>query len=710
MITGNHGFAEISTKEQAIDAWESFFGRFFSPETPQEVDVTFKSDIRQFTPRKNKDAKYQYPNIKNEEKTLHSDDFDDFLNGNTVTIPKHITLNEEGLEQVKRAMELGNYDDEAFTKEDHPFYAMWLFKQNKITRQQMTTILARVQIPKEYPLVKTFSIFNDQNSLTEEAIKLWIPAIRSSWYGKDFNDEALQRLLLLISTAPKSEQIFFISTENPNIISPVRRELGNALQINSAWHKTIYEKKTYDLHFSFGVIDALQIAKHGSNGAAASRAKLGKIGIDDVKEGIEYYYRPTAISMPDSGVEATTKGIHEYPESPMPAVTAHDVFHSKLHNTIPPELHMMLNHMNQIIAKHTKQKWSKTMWGLVDREFQTFQRNRIDLNAKNGAELFLNMLHRNSTDKAFLFRNNNFLQLSDDGFAIVWHMINHSEIWKKLYKIDIHHLGAPYDKFIKKITIFKQAVGNTQHPEILTLKYHFFNTTSEIDFQNISKLIDNLGDVLITERLEKDITEKESKLVFGKYALRRDKNFTTLKFKHLGSIVNIEDGSVTQLIPTLVNMQLALIFGEKNTEAVEAQIKEISKNFQSQKSIKKALTKSINLLPSITAKLDFLEACYEKIIHSKGYTRRHAISDTIFSFFKNPLTTSQRTHIVLLKETFKEILTEYQKKNNLGINDIENLEWSMKNRGSNLYRCNTARFYLHLDSTVASSALNVVSI
>lgn len=704
MMTGNHGFAEISTEEEATDAWKSFFGRFFSPETPQGVDVTFKSDVRQFTPRKNKDAKYQYPNVNNEEKTLHSDDFDDFLNGNTVIIPNHITLNEEGLEQIKQAIELGNYDDEAFKKKNHPFYAMWLFKQNKITRQQMTTILARVQIPKEYPLVKTFPIFNDKNELTKEALELWLPAIKSSWYGNDFNDEALQRLLLLISTAPKSEQIFFISKENPNIISPVRRELGNVLQINSAWHKTTYEKKTYDLHFSFGVIDALQIAKHGINGAAASRAKLGKIGIDAVKEGIEYYYRPTAISMPDSGVEATTKGIHEYPDSPMPAVTAHDVFHSKLHNTIPPEFHMMLNHMNQIIAKHTKQKWSKTMWELVDREFHSFQHNKIDLNAKNGAELFLKILHRNGTDKAFLFRNNNFLQLSDDGFAIVWHMINQSKIWKNLYKIDIHRLGAPYDKFIEQITVFKQAVGNTHHPEILTLKYHFFNTVPNIEFQKISKLIDDLGDSLITERLEKDITNTETKLVFGKYTVGKDKNFTTLKFKQLGSVVKIEDGSVTQLIPTLVNMQLALIFGEKNTAAVKAEVEKISVNFQGGKLTKETLTPSIDSLPSITAKLDFLEACYEEIIHSKNYTRRHAIADTIFSFFKNPLTTSQRTHIILLKETFNEILTEYQQKNNLGSKDIEHLEWSMKNRGSNLYRCNTARFYLHLDSTVPSSA------
>jgi len=712
-VTDEYGLAEISTIEQAKDAWESFFGRFFSPETPQGVDVAFKSDLRQFTPRKKKDAKYKHPGFRDketrelptdEERTLHSDDFDDFLNGNTVTIPQHITLEQEGLEQVQKAIERGDYKDEALKKEDHTFYAMWLFKQNKITRQQMTTILARAQIPKEYPLVETFPIFDSEGKLTKEALELWLPVVKSSWYGNDSNDETLKRLLLLISTAPKSEQIFFISKDNPKIVSSVRHELGNALQINSAWHKTKYKGEQYDLHFSFGVIEASQIAKYGINGAAASRAKLGRVGIDAVKEGVEYYYRPTAISMPDSGVEATTKGIHEYAESPMPAVTAHDVFHSKLHNTIRPEYHMMLNHMNQIISKHTKQKWSKTMWELVDREFHAFQHQKINLNSRNGAKLFLEMLHGNHNDRAFLFRKHDPLELSDDGFSIVWNMVNQSEVWKRLYKIDINRLGAPYDEFIKKIKIFKKEAGDLKRSEMLTLKYHFFNVTSKIEFQKICKLLDNLGDTLIIGSLEKDITDKEQKLVFGKYTVGKDKNFTTLKFKNLGNVVKIEDSSVKQLIPTLVNMQLVSIFGEKNTDLVRAEVQKISVDFkstnESSKLTKETLTNSINSLPSMTTKLDFLEACYEEIIHSKRYARRHAIADTIFSFFKNPLTKSQRKHIILLKEKLNEIVAEYQQ--GLSQEEMANLEWSMKNRGSNLYLCNTARFYLHLDSTVPS--------
>ncbi|KTD74210.1 hypothetical protein [Legionella tucsonensis] len=719
----NYGLAPISDAQEALDAWESFFGRFFSPEIPKGVDVAFNPELRQFTPRKKKDAKYKHPGFRDQEtlelpidaeRTLHSDDFDDFLNGNTVTIPERITLTPEGLQKVEKAIDRGDYEDEALKKEDNTFYALWLFKQNKITRQQMTTILARAQIPKEYPLQETFHIFDDQGKLTKEAQELWIPALRRGWYGKEFTKEQLSRLLLLIATLPKSEQIFFISKDNPNIVSPVRRELGNALHINNAWHKTTYKGETYDLHFSFGAIEAVQIAKHGVNGAAASRAKLGKVGIDEVREGVEFYYRPTAISMPDSGVEATTKGIHGYDDSPPPAVTAHDVFHSKLHNTIRPEFHMMLNHMSQIINKHTKQKWSKTIWELVDREFHSFQYETIkDLTPSKGAVLFMEMLHRNGKDPALLFRKYSPPELSDDGFVIVWDMVNHPDVWKKLYKVDIDQIDYPYDELIEKMKAFKKEVGSKhKHPEILRLKYHFFNViTNNTEFKKICNILDSLGDKLILEKNQKT-TDKDQKLVFGKYTKGGDKNLTILKFKNFGQEVQIDATSVKQLIPILVNMQLAskFNFGEKQDVAIREELQKISSEFKStyheSKFSKKQLETSVSTLPSLTAKLDFLEECYEEIIHSKGYTRRHGTADNMFSFFKNPLTTSQREHIILLKEKLNELITEYQKENNLDTDAIKELEWCMKNRGSNLYLCNTDRFYLHLDSTVPSARIS----
>ncbi|KTD66953.1 hypothetical protein Lste_3159 [Legionella steelei] len=729
-MPGNYGLAEIDTFADATAAWQSFFGRFFSSEIPTGVDVTFNPDLRQFNPRKNKNAKYKHPGFRDnetaqlpvdEERTLHSDDFDDFLNGNTITIPEHITLTAEGLEHVAQAIQRGDFEDESLKKEEHTFYALWLFKQNRITRQQMTTILARDQIPKEYPLEKTFRILDEDGHFTQEARELWLPAVVRGTYGEQFNKEHLFRLYLLIATAPESEQVFFISKSNPKIISspdaPSKTpQLGDSLRRNRSWHRATYNGEEYDLHLPFGVIEALQIARYGVNGAAANRAKIGKVEIDAVKEGVESYYRPTAISMRGSGVETTTKNIHGYADTPMPVVTEHDVYHAKVHNTIMPEFNMMLNHMNEVIFKHTKQKWSKTMWELVDREFLSFTYRKIDLNEKNGAKLFQEMLHRKDRDQANLFRNNEPPQLSDDGFAIVWNMVNHSDVWKKLYKIDIKRLDYPYDILIKQMAAFKKALesiykgekaaSHHKHTEILTLKYRFFGITSSTEFKKICKLLDTLGDKLIPAKDQK-ITDQDQKLVFGKYKKGEDKNLTTLKFKNFGKEVLIDESSVKKLIPMLVNMQLSSMFGERNTETVQAALKKVSNEFKSTYEnsafSKTALEASMSNFSSMTEKLDFLEACYEEIIHSKGYTRRHSSADNKFAFFKNPLTTSQREHIILLKEKLNELVTEYQTTNRLSKEEKQELQWYMENRGSNLALCNTDRFYLHYDSTVPSA-------
>ncbi|VEB32680.1 hypothetical protein [Legionella cherrii] len=708
----NYGLSEISTIEDATAAWQSFFGRFFSPEIPPGVDVTFDPKLRVFAPRENKNAKYKHPGFidpktkqypVDPQRTLHSDDFDDFLNGNKITIPAQITLNAKGLEQVAQALARGDFEDEALKKEDHTFYALWLFKQNKITRQQMSTILAREQFTD--PL-KTFPILDEAGEFTKEAQELWLPTMRKKAYGENLTDWHLERLRLLIKALPKSEQIFYLSEYNPYIIAPIFyvSTLGNALQRLGAWYSIPYNQQHYDLHMSFGVIEALQIAQHGINHAAASRAKIGTIGIDAVKEGVESYYRPTAISMRNSGVEATTKGIHEYRETPMPTVTAHDSYHAKLHSSINPEFHMMLNHMHQIIFKHTKQKWSKTTWELVDREFHAFRTRKVILDSpKDGAKFFQELLHRDNSDKARLFRNYNPPRLSDDGFAIVWNMVTQSDVWKNLYKIDIDSLEHPYRKEIQKIRTFIQMAGSDhKYPEILTLKYRLFSATSNAEFKKICKLLDSLEEQLIVKEGQK-VTDQEQKLVFGKHTQNNIKNLTILKFKNFGQSISIDESSARQLIPMLVNMQLLSKFGEKNTEKVQTELDKISAGFKEKKQhhffSKAQLNASLATFASMTEKLDFLEACYEKIIESTKHTQRHATIGKALNFFKNPLSTTQRKHIILLKEKLDELVTAYKQ----GLNNEEErkeLQWYMKNRGSNLALCHTERFYMHLDATV----------
>lgn len=722
------GIMEINTVAEARDAWELFFGRFFSPEIPPGVDVTFDPEVRQFLPRDKKmdvsrenNPRYSFPEYIDidqfsiaDNKTRHSDDFDDFLNGHPVILPQYIDLNETGLQNVEEAIKKGNYRNYVLKDKDHIYYALWLFKQNKITRQQMTTILYIDQIRNNYSSsLKAFQIFKQNtdfsktiglDDLTPEAKNLWLPNVINNWYGGDYNQQQLEQFLRLIATAPKSEQSFFITPKHHDTVTG----LGDRLRINKILHRTLYNEDLHDLYFSFGMIEALQIVKKGINGAAASRAQLGKVGIDEVKKGVESNYRPTAISMADQEqIPENTHGIHDHAFTATPIVTLHDVFHSRLHNTIPPQFHTMLDHMSEMISKHTKHKWSKTIWELVDREFGAFKYKTIDLiSPEQGAKHFIEMLHYRDEDKTFLFKDYNTSkpELSDSGFAVVWDMVNNSEVWKKLYKVDIDSLDKPYEPLIKQVRSFKETVddinsSNEPEPtEILTLKYRFFCVCNQNDFQKICTLIDSLHEKLILNKDQK-ATNEDQKLVFGKYSIDiNNKNLSILKFKNMGTDILVDESSVKRLIPILVNIQLASLLGEKNEAAVITELDKIKPELKSSHAesrfSKAMLDGSVSTFSSTTAKLDFLEKCYESITRSQNYTRRHAVADKLFSFFKNPLTTSQRLHIALLKEKMNEVVNDYQNENRLSDADSAQFQWYLKNRGSKLAVCNIDRFSL----------------
>ncbi|BBB14954.1 hypothetical protein RVIR1_04410 [Candidatus Rickettsiella viridis] len=443
----HNGLLEINEQKDALNTWEIFFNRFYSAEVPKDANVEFDPNQREFIPRENKKAKDKRFSWNDEakmayysgttERTSHSDDFDDFLNGYTVRVPYNIKLNEPDFKQLEEAILQGNYKDDLFKNESHVFYALWLFKQNKISRQQFSTLLARDQFSKNYPIVKTFPILDSQGKFTKDAEQMLIPMLKKNTFTK-FEDWHLQRFRLLIQAAPKSEQIFYISECDPNSVSVEgANQLGNALANAGCWERTNYEGRIYDLHLSFGATEARQIALNGVHGAAANRTKIGVISPGSIKEGVINNYRPTAISINKSGVNPTLQDIHNYSLSTMPAVTKHDIFHAQLHNTISPEFHMAFNHMKEIISAFTKVRSSRLQWILTDREFHGLRKKSIKLNPKKGANYFSKILFNKDlshTGLPLLFNGYDASNLSDEGIAIIRDMVNEPAKWNNLYK------------------------------------------------------------------------------------------------------------------------------------------------------------------------------------------------------------------------------------------------------------------------------------
>ncbi|MCA0404299.1 MAG: hypothetical protein LCH30_11005 [Proteobacteria bacterium] len=671
----NYELAEIHSLATALEAWELFFGRFFSADIPAGVKVEFDPSIRQFKPRSNKAAK-SLSFYNQAEKTFHSDDFDDFLNGQTVTIPEGMLLNEEGLAQTEKAINEGNFSSS--TLNEHIFYALWLFKLNKINRQQMSTILARAQMPEETPIVQTFFILDKKGQFTKEAKELLLPILQEDT-EYNLTDWHLERLRLLILALPKSEQTFYLSKPEKDASGFPPKTLKESLVRVDSWLSTQYQGEKYDLNPSFGTIEALQIALYGIHRAAASRTKIGKISIDEVHEGVSYNYRPTAISIPNSGVAATTKNIHHYDESPMPVVTAHDVYHSKLHNRIPPEFHLMLNHMIGEIRNYFKSlKWSKKIWKLVDREFPELGYGQYELDSPVKGALFFTVM--GIKDQLF---DKYYLELNEEGIAIVWHMVNAPEIWKNLYKIDVDCLGYPYQARLKEMKEFREALGDNNKPksELLSFKYRLFCTMSRDDFQIINRLIDSLDNKF------------QEKLTFVRKTL--PKNSIGLQYKEGKNTFFISQKNIKKIIPFLF---INKFFTEKNEDNISRVFHALSHTFvstyQPNSFSKKKLDNSLEQLNSIGEKLDLIERCYLKIINPDTYQRRNKIADTLFALFKNPLTASQRQHIDILKARAKELIEE----KSINPEDKKALAWYLQHCA--FIRCPTERFYFHFDSSI----------
>ncbi|PJE10910.1 hypothetical protein [Legionella sp.] len=690
-MTITAGIAEINSLDDAKAAWELFLGRFFSPEIPNEVDVTFNPELRKFTPRQNHDAKNQDPSNA-DGRTDHSDDFDDFLNGNEVTIPVGMVLRQKCLDDLEQAIREGDYKHRRFSYTSLPFYALWLFKQNKITRQQLATILARVQVLQTMPIKETFRIVDDQGQFTQDAKERLLPILKKNAYSGGLTDWHVERFRLLMHAAPKSEQMFYTSTANPKIArnGGLGTQLGDALARNGAWFRknSLFTEHNVDIHMSFGAIEGLQIAIKGISGAAAARAKLGKVSIDSVKEGVEYNYRQTAVSIPDSGVEAITKGIHNYSYSPMPAVTAHDVFHARLHNTIPSEFHMMLNHMDYIASKHTKIPKSKLLWQLVDREFHAFQFQSINLNSpQQGARLFVNLFATDLEEEHPLLKNDH---LTDEGIAIVWDMVNQPELWQRIYKVDIDSLSQPYKKHILKMKDFAQSgsLKMDEHPKLINLKYRLFCTTSPADYKLLSQIIDTMKDDLLTNA--------KARLLFGKTKTNR----VALKFGVPKHSFVITEENVKKFIPFLLNKYL---FQGIDNQFIQQEARALS-----DKGVlgvtATALNEELQKFSSFEEKLAFLENCCIRIVKSEAYERKHPLVDSYFAFLKNPLTTSQRHHVRLLQEKMQELVTERLNELKEEPEKLEEFKWLMENRDSKLAHVNTKRFYLHFDVLFANNA------
>lgn len=492
-IDKNDGKFRIQTDQNAQDAWELFFNRFSSfTLTGLESEPEFDETICEFTPRLNKN-----------DKKSHSDDFEDFLNGHTIQIPKKIKLTKKGMEIFLKDIRKGNYNAEIFKHDEHIFYALWAFKLNKITRQQVGTILTRnllCRIEKS-DTVKIIKLLKPNGKYTKEGKKIISDILNHNDYYH-FTKQDFEILRLLLKAAPLTEQVIFL-TKSQNI-SQDRGTLKKALDVLHSWDQ--YEE--YDVFFSIGLMDALEITKLGVYGSWALRMVLGEIKqLDRIEHGIQYQYRPASITLGIEGVgPQPPETIHDYVKPTMIEGIKHDEYHQKLHGTIPSSFRFMLRQLKNIISAHTKIKWSKAMWNITDSEFHFFKdSNNPFFSKKDCADHFTLIFFSEKSDTPQLLNNR---ELTDEGIAVIWHMVNHQDVWENLYKIDVASVksGLNYisrDKCFSQIEELKTYIDKDEDPRIINLKYRLYSFLQKHEFDAINAIINELKpDLLEAERFK----------------------------------------------------------------------------------------------------------------------------------------------------------------------------------------------------------------
>ncbi|STY29131.1 Uncharacterised protein [Legionella wadsworthii] len=269
------------------------------------------------------------------------------------------SLNSVLLEELQKALDLGDWSAPVFSHSRYLYAAMTLFDQKKITQQQMYTLLERDQTLKDYPLINTYAILNEEGDWTDEARDIMLKSLPS------LSEDQLNLLRHLILQLPKSEQMFY-TTEmggfNPN--SNQKTLMGLLYQ-----QKSIYSDGNHFINLAAGIHDALGLTQYGVNEYVRPMMRLGKQSIDDIEEGVRFQSRYTAAIFPGA---FKSKSVHEYENLTAKEVTEHDRYHSKIMSKIPKDILHTFWEMIDLSRQTTGIKWSREIWNWIDMATEYF--------------------------------------------------------------------------------------------------------------------------------------------------------------------------------------------------------------------------------------------------------------------------------------------------------------------------------------------------
>lgn len=433
------------------------------------------------------------------------------------------------------------------------FLALSLYAAEKISRQQIYTILCYTQTVKEYSLQKIAKILDDKGEFTAEAKEKLLPVLNKRFHLTALTTIQINQLKLLILALPKSEQIFYMISKTPK--KPLETALENLDFLLSDYTNWIL--------LSTGAHEALALVRFGLSSFSPILLMLGQKSIQDIENAVVEGYRPGAVNFFGT---VPYVDIHKIEDVSNFAATEHDRFHAWMMclsiNINTGEkmqqnkgIRMALLKCINVMRNITKIKYTKENWILLDGEvhflLQYFKDiNFLDFSDKNLTELFCNSILYGVGDPegSFLFinyamkkfpkyktseeLNSHQWELTTMGALILIHMANYREEWVKI-GIDPHYLTPAFSVYYDNVLhIFDKIKGRDPKIQILKLQCYVILKAhhNAVAFSNLSKIIDQAASYFTDKLQFMTIKKRQLNAIAGNPQLKAyfPKNSTTL--------------------------------------------------------------------------------------------------------------------------------------------------------------------------------------
>lgn len=443
------------------------------------------------------------------------------------------SLNFEKIEILFQALEQGEWEHAIFSDPELPFMTMTLYINGKITRQQITSILYRQSVIKDFTVQpgETYRILDDAGEFTAEAKKFLLPLFEKFNLLPNFTDLEIEHFRLLVKTLPRSEQYFFLSSKEP--VSKAGNKHTEKVIRSLKSLDSVWSSAGKYVHLAYGAQDALSIMRFGVDSYALPLARVGAMGMREIEHGMRVGARYTALHYPRPQI---WQDIHGAPTYGFVA-TLHDAaYHARVVSAFPDFFKQALlrfvdvtrQAVSEAFAQKPEDIWSKEIWNWIDAEFNQFlfhpdfvQKTFETDEEKTNTLCFILTLKSSYYERQFPNRYAQshlgssslvqYGQLTPVGMIILLDMLDKTEEWKKI-GIDPQFLILQIGDHYQSIkTIYNDLQSNPLLIRLLKISVYLdLKSRKQLHlWEDINRHIDE-NHVFILEKLKFDKYKKSN--------------------------------------------------------------------------------------------------------------------------------------------------------------------------------------------------------